>query len=394
MHATLDLDDDTLDLDDDIFQRSLSKVSWHVIGVCRGGWCSKSGKGSLVGKCTTTPGGYRGLPPVRPTTLFCFAVVLGSEPTLRRLRSALHRCHAWQLFSSFTDTSKGIAQAFPASLLKSSTENAPEFHATWSIVARCLARNNTTSLASGRDAIHYGVGESSPCGWLDDRKRSVNWVVKVDADTWLRPSVLSYMLERTDAYEPVALGTEQWAPGQPWLALLGPLQVLSIGAITRMDARRAEWPDPTRLTTRSRGTNESGRGTGGSPAAGKRVRLVEDVWIRLLLDALNVSVIHFTAPPICACRCNASGMRMPCSPQAPIGLHPRNIEALARHGAIARRALTRGNATAFLGAYPSMSGAGRLLCMAYDAPAFHALKSDEAHAVVRFAVRWRVAGGE
>ena len=28
----------------------------------------------------------------------------------------------------------------------------------------------------------------------------------------------------------IAFGTEQWAPGQPFLSLLGPLQVLSMGA--------------------------------------------------------------------------------------------------------------------------------------------------------------------
>ena len=128
-----------------------------------------------------------------PSNLFCFAVVLGTEPVLDALRASLQHCRFCRLFSSYDAPADGITKAFPA--FHHLDHNAPELSATWRLLVRCLSipKDHPTTRGSS-DANNVSRGRDG-CTWLHKSAASLTfeWVVKVDPDTWLHPWVLQWM---------------------------------------------------------------------------------------------------------------------------------------------------------------------------------------------------------
>ena len=356
---------------DGVARSSVHSVKWLL----KGGYATEHGVGfALRGVClpssnATSKGGshfHRVKLADEPhaVKLFCFAVIVNTDSTIDPLRDTLRKCHSWRLFSSYEADADGVTAAFSPELVRNRLENAPELQAAWHAVINCLAPGPTGSYFHASTLCKWRGSATGPTG--------IDWVVKVDADTWVRPQVLGWMLGWLNSSEALALGIEKRGPDQPSSALLGPLQVLSIGSLLRMRDLKGRWPAVDRTAS---------------------TRLPEDVWLNMLLDAINVSVVHLDAPPLCACRCiDAKGVQLICNAGASLQLTSAVIDALDN--------ATRGipgpaspGASAFL-SYPHRRGpghqnAGRPSCIAWDSPAFHGLKSISAHGIVRRAVQLR-----
>lgn len=298
--------------------------------------------------------------------LFCWAVVLPTDPTIQLVEQQLRLCEGSQLFSYAHVRNVNISIAFDESAVThSKDQNAVPVVSAWSLLASCTD-------------TQLGV----KCLW--PQVLSADYIVKIDPDTLLWPHLLRSMLplprgDRVRAYGAAYI----CLPGQPGCAIAGPIQILPRRGLEMMQERRSEWPPATN-------------------ALGKQQH--DDVWLVLLLNVLNIPYKELKAglspPSDGECRCHGW------NPRGLLHKPQPNPAAMSSRGAASCRilsAISLQNGTASWQAEPSsgfngrkfmgrrgwvdseakhygmgivtFAHKGRTACMSPLAPIFHALKT-------------------